>query len=81
MHQVMEVKSNLVKEERAQLLKRFTEGYFKTVAQAAAVSEMDWCLQMTRRPFGRYNGANCFAVLEETKRQSAVLVPLKGKPT
>mmetsp|Transcript_82653 Transcript_82653/g.198349 ORF Transcript_82653/g.198349 Transcript_82653/m.198349 type:complete len:899 (-) Transcript_82653:71-2767(-) len=30
---VMEVKSNLVKEERAQLLKRFTEGYFKTVAQ------------------------------------------------
>eukprot|EP00434_Breviolum_minutum_P044199 symbB.v1.2.039448.t1/scaffold6570.1/size16995/3 len=30
---VMEVKSNLVKEERSQLLKRFTENYFKTVAQ------------------------------------------------
>jgi len=30
---VMEVKSNLVKEERSQLLKRFTENYFKTVAK------------------------------------------------
>ncbi|CAK9115924.1 unnamed protein product [Durusdinium trenchii] len=30
---VMEVKSNLVKEERSQLLKRFSENYFKTVAE------------------------------------------------
>ena len=28
------MKSNLVKEERTQLLKRFTEKYFKTVAKA-----------------------------------------------